>query len=362
MTTTTTDYAERVASMKRAELIREAGERFPDANLGDGNWLQFKNAELREALTNGQPPTPKASANGTPSIEDAIRAIAAQAVSSELDEERVRAIAREVAEDFKPRPNVTEVHLPDREPVTIEGTQHARFTDLLRIAGARLNALLVGPAGTGKTTLAHEVAKALCLSFRSVSLAPVPMSAKVFGFIDAGGSYVRTGFRECYEHGGVFLFDELDNAHPGVLAEVNKALANGGADFPDGYIERHPDFVCIAAANTYGNGPDKQYVGRSQLDAATLDRFVTVEVAVDEALEEALTLAQGADEDAARSWLARVREVRARAAERGVRFLASPRASIEGARLLAAGFDRSEVEAMRLWKGASADVRSKLDS
>jgi MoxR-like ATPase len=54
--------------------------------------------------------------------------------------------------------------------------------------------------------------------------------------------------------------------------------------------KRHADFVCIAAANTYGHGADRVYAGRNQLDGATLDRFRTGIVAMDysEALEEQL--------------------------------------------------------------------------
>jgi hypothetical protein len=45
--------------------------------------------------------------------------------------------------------------------------------------------------------------------------------------------------------------------------------------------------VC-AAANTYGTGADALYVGRNQLDAATLDRFYVVEMDYDRKLEAKL--------------------------------------------------------------------------
>jgi hypothetical protein len=48
--------------------------------------------------------------------------------------------------------------------------------------------------------------------------------------------------------------------------------------------------VCIAAANTFGRGADRQYVGRSELDESTLDRFRigTVPMDYDERLERQL--------------------------------------------------------------------------
>ena len=44
---------------------------------------------------------------------------------------------------------------------------------------------------------------------------------------------------------------------------------------------RHPETILIAAANTIGRGADAQYVGRNQLDAATLDRFILAMIRVD---------------------------------------------------------------------------------
>ena len=79
-----------------------------------------------------------------------------------------------------------------------------------------------------------------------------------------------------------------------LLKVLNSALANGQmalANRPENPVaKRHPDFVAIAAANTFGTGADRQYVGRSQLDESTLDRFRIgqVEMDYDAAVEEAL--------------------------------------------------------------------------
>ena len=50
-------------------------------------------------------------------------------------------------------------------------------------------------------------------------------------------------------------------------------------------VKRHPKFICIGAGNTYGTGPDRVYVGRQELDGASLDRFDFLEWAYDETLE-----------------------------------------------------------------------------
>ena len=105
--------------------------------------------------------------------------------------------------------------------------------------------------------------------------------------IGEGGTfeYVRSEFVRCYEEGGVFLFDEVDGADSNTLLVLNAALANGHmavSNRPGNPVAmKHKDFVCIAAANTYGTGADRQYVGRNQLDESTLDRFRIGQVEMD---------------------------------------------------------------------------------
>jgi MoxR-like ATPase len=97
--------------------------------------------------------------------------------------------------------------------------------------------------------------------------------------------YVRSEFVRCYEDGGVFLFDEIDAADSNTLLVLNSALANGQmalANRPENPVaKKHPDFVAVAAANTFGTGADRQYVGRNQLDESTLDRFRIGQVEMD---------------------------------------------------------------------------------
>jgi MoxR-like ATPase len=103
--------------------------------------------------------------------------------------------------------------------------------------------------------------------------------------------YLPSDFVQKYEHGGVFLADEADNSDASTILVLNSALANGHITLPNGRrIVKHKDFVFIVSANTFGHGQSREYVGRSQLDAAFLDRFVgsTVEMGYDKKLETAL--------------------------------------------------------------------------
>jgi cobaltochelatase CobS len=99
------------------------------------------------------------------------------------------------------------------------------------------------------------------------------MPHEMLGFIDAAGNYHRTPFRDAYEHGGIYTFDEVDRSDPVALLAVNPHLANGVATFPDGQIKRHKDCLIICTANTWGNGANADYCGATKLDAAFMSRF-----------------------------------------------------------------------------------------
>lgn len=257
-------------------------------------------------------------------------------------------VADEVAR-LAPRAMV--IHNVDAPPITLD-THHKALPHILIAVVAGASPFLVGPAGSGKTTLAEQCAKALGRPFYMA--ARVTSEFKLVGFVDAHGKTVRTQFREAYEKGGGFLFDEVDASDPDAMTTFNAALANGYCDFPDGMVQRHPDFFAIAAGNTFGRGADRQYVGRNQLDAATLDRFQVFEVDYDEALEAKLA----GDED----WTRHVQRVRKAIMLEQVRHVVSPRASIMGARLLAAGLDRKMVEEATIWKGLPQDARQRVET
>lgn len=237
------------------------------------------------------------------------------------------------------------------------GIQHFQFPTLLKAMqartadGYRLNIWLVGPAGTGKTTAAKKCAEALGLDFYFTG--SIDTEYKLLGFVDAQGRCIKTAFRKAYTEGGVFLFDECDSSLPPALLAFNAALANGECAFPDGVLDRHKDFVCIAAANTWGLGATSDYVGRLKADAAFLDRFAQLEWAVDESLELATV---GND-----AWVKKVQSWRRQAREKGIKVVISPRASYFGASLLATGMDEKQVVAMTVRKALTEDQWNSIN-
>lgn len=277
---------------------------------------------------------------------EALRKLLGGGGAATVDEATVRRIVEETIGELT-RP--VEVHVEARETVTVDGA-HKVLPLVLNLIAAGEHVYLVGPPGTGKSHLVESVADALNMRHGAISCSATMPSSALFGFIDAGGTYRGTVFRDMYENGGVFLLDEIDNGNPNVLAAMNQALANGACAFPDGMVKRSPDFLAVAAANTYGTGPTRKFIGRNAIDAATLDRFSMVEVGIDEALEDRLVRAVH-DGPATDELLTTWRKYRRNVEAAGLDVVISPRTLIAGARMLAQGMKLADVEAVRVFPG-----------
>ena len=213
---------------------------------------------------------------------------------------------------------------------------------LCRKPGKR-NAWMVGPAGSGKTTLAHTIADALGKPFGFQSFAADSTAATLIGGPNAAGIYQETAFIHAYETGGVYLLDEIDAAPAEILVAINSALANGHLALPRHHdperrmIKRHPETIILAAANTYGTGATAQYVGRAAIDASTLDRFAGLifHIDYDAALERALC-----PDESVRSIVTSLRHA---AQTHKMRRIISTRAMEAAADMHAAGYELAEI-------------------
>lgn len=246
--------------------------------------------------------------------------------------------------------------LPSGEEPKPLGMQHKQMPTLLKLMHLHVNVMLCGEAGSGKSKAVEEAAKALDKRFGMLSVSPETTESRVVGYMDANGNYRRTMFREFYENGGIFLFDEYDNGTTALLKTLNSAVANDWMAFPDNVnepIKRHPDFLLIATSNTDGNGGSVRYNDANELCVSILDRFCRVKWDYDTKLERALALAVNPD---AENWVNWVIQARDYLKERHPRMIATPRASIEGARLLRTGFTYQEVAAWKVFGAADKNT------
>lgn len=284
------------------------------------------------------------------SLDAIIEDIARRAASESINETRVREIIKSETQQITDalagvQSQTKRISVNSLPPVTIEGAMHRALPRVVKLALARFNVLLVGPAGSGKTVLGEQLAQSLGRTFATISCAPgLPESAFIGRLIpnlsDGTESYRTTPFVESYRKGGVFMADEIDNADPSTVLILNSALSNGHLTVPSGErISRHDDFVLVASANTYGHGQSREYVGRSALDAAFLDRFVgsTISLDYDPDLERQLV-----PDDTLRS---RVQSMRSTCRELKLRRIVSTRA-LKAAHTLMTALDDTLDDAM----------------
>lgn len=295
-------------ALSRPELSKVFKYRFPEA---DGRVLIGRsNAAIVAAISDAIPDDWKVEhqaepvkfdGNAAEALAQAVKALAAQVApqAASVDEDRVRELVAEAVAGLGKQVQTivvrdkVEYQLPDGEYVRPE------LQTVVDLLSQGMHVMLVGPAGSGKSHFAEQVAKALGLEYSSNSCSAGMSESALSGWLLPVGesgkfAYVPAEFVKRYEEGGLHLIDEIDAADPNLLVFINQALANGHFFLPHRHektrVDRHPNFRCIAAANTYGSGADRIYVGREQLDAATLDRFWIIDFGYDAILEERAVL------------------------------------------------------------------------
>lgn len=239
------------------------------------------------------------------------------------------------------------VKLPDGSKKSAGGIQHEKFETIIKYLTADVPVFMSGAAGTGKSSIAKNAAKALGLEFYFSGA--VNDIYKFTGFIDANGNYSKTQFYDFCVNGGVFFLDEMDASIPEVLVALNAAIANRYFDFPCGKVELNENCRFICAGNTYGNGADARYTGRYQLDAATLDRFAVVEIDYSDEIFNAVT-------NGNKDLIAFIRSLRKAAQTVGANLILSYRAAQNVTAMERVGLPTADCVKQCIAKGLSKDT------
>lgn len=170
--------------------------------------------------------------------------------------------------------------------------KHELFGYLLVLVENGINTMLIGPAGTGKSHIAEQVAEFLNLPYGEAGMSAGASRGDLLGrhTISTEKPWITSEYTGIYSGGGIFNFEEIDRADPGVLVSLNNSLAGktlyntiDGERYP-----RHENFTPVSTANTFGLGANRNYTSAERLDAATIDRFRMgrMFLPLDEAVEE----------------------------------------------------------------------------
>ena len=246
-----------------------------------------------------------------------------------------------------------------REQEAQKNNRHYMTDEVVKRLKCLGKAFLVGPAGTGKSTLAmcacREIfgiegpVEAVVKSgkFAQISFSPDTVSADMLGFTDVNGVFHETEIIRVFRDGGLILFDEMDDADASLLVKLNTMLANRVIPIPGGVVTQNEECYIVGTANTYGKGGNSMYVGRSRLDAATLDRWKmsTIDVDYDVKLEEGI-VARTIGENypkAAKELTIATRVIRERIQANKWKQICSTRFVIDGCKMVAAGYSIRKV-------------------
>lgn len=315
-------------------------------------------SEVSPVVTPNPAPVP---AGGDP-IASALFGAIAPMLSGEIKRAAAQA-AKEAVAEAKIGPVTITWKVGDKVFAKVDGATHKALGQIMDLVKCGFkNIMLVGPAGSGKTTVCAQLAKALQKEFWFTSCTEGSSESVLVGraipnLTDGSTKYESTGFVKLYEEGGVILLDEADAANPNVMLVINSATANGHLSVParveKSMATRHEDTVIILACNTFGTGANRQYVGRNQMDAAFLDRFCgsTLEIDYDRDLESSLI------GDA--KILARIWQIRDKVNELGLRRIVGTRFAIACKRHVANG--KSLDDAIKACTvGWTTDEKSKV--
>lgn len=151
----------------------------------------------------------------------------------------------------------------------------------------KVNSLILGPTGAGKTELISNIAATMGLPLTIFDMGTMtdPISSLVGSHIITvkdgvtSSSFMKSRFSEVIQRPGIGLMDEVNRMALSAsnllfpCLDFRRELAMEYCFEDSAPIKVHPDFVFIATANL-----GSQYTGTHKIDRALLDRFMLIEM------------------------------------------------------------------------------------
>lgn len=343
----------------------ESGEGDPNQNESSG--MEEKKPQRRKRKTQEQQME-------LPSQPEQAKEKTEQELDNEARQkmEEARKLMEQAEKIREERRRKEEEERKKREEQERRNNRHQSMDEVIKRLKTLGKAFLVGPAGTGKSTLAMEACRELFSiegdlnavvksgKFAQISFSPDTVSADMLGFTDVNGIFHETDIIRVFRDGGLILFDEMDDADASLLVKLNTMLANRVIPIPGGVVTQNKDCYIVGTANTYGKGGNSMYVGRSRLDGATLDRWkmATINIEYDVNLEDGIIDSIVKDERFRKSFKVMRNTIRELIANNRWKQICSTRFVIDGAKMLANGY--TDVAVMNTFLLDWSDAERKI--
>ena len=162
------------------------------------------------------------------------------------------------------------------------------FPNLAAAVRARLNVILSGPAGTGKSRAAREIANDIGLPcFVTDCRAGMTRADFFYCRSIAGGdtAWELAPFLSHVQEPGVSCLNEPFALDPETLLGFNALLEEREMETPLGLIKVHDEHVFVLAANIAGRSESRTYRGAQAQDASVLSRCVSIRTVYDPLVE-----------------------------------------------------------------------------
>lgn len=141
------------------------------------------------------------------------------------------------------------------------------------------NLFLIGGAGTGKTTLAEDIAEnILGRKYYTINCSQWTSPIEIIGGQTMEG-YKEGKLIRAWNEGAMLILDELPKLDPNTAGLLNDALAKSAQagkkieNAKGDKFDRHKDFCVVATGNIYPNSEDIAYGANNKQDLSLLDRF-----------------------------------------------------------------------------------------
>lgn len=185
------------------------------------------------------------------------------------------------------------IKIADKPIVKLKQEAHPMLAPILGYLGTakpeHRNIWLYGPKGSGKSTLIEQIAEAQGTEANITSCVGGMSAGSISVMYDPMNPMnpILSSLMKRFKDGGVAGLDEAGAAPADGTVAWNNALSLGYYELRDGTrIQRHANFVMVAADNTVGLGADSQYVARERQDRAYLDRFLPIFVGYSSLVDE----------------------------------------------------------------------------